>query len=118
MTAEEICANAAIIIMAGSETTATLLSGLVFRLLKDPPILEKLMKEVRSAFQSESEMTFAEEAKLPYLQACIDEGLRIYPPIPSVIPRMTPPGGEVISGFNIPENVCFIILGMLWEVMY
>jgi cytochrome P450 len=108
MTFDEICANSAILIMAGSETTATLTSGLVFRLLRNPPILEKLTQEIRSAFENESEMSFAAEAKLPYLQACIEEALRIYPPVPSAVPRMTQPQGDLISGLAIPGGVSFL----------
>ena len=102
---EEVCSNSATLIMAGSETTATLMSGLLFHLLKNPPILENLKQEIRSSFESESEMTFVAEAKLPYLRACIDEALRIYPPVPSSIPRMTQPEGDIISGLAVPGNV-------------
>jgi cytochrome P450 len=105
MTFEEICSNSAVLIMAGSETTATLMSGLLFRLLKNPLIFENLKQEIRSSFENESEMTFAAEAKLPYLQACIDEALRIYPPLPSSVPRMTQPEGDMISGLAVPGNV-------------
>jgi cytochrome P450 len=105
MNFEEICANSAILIMAGSETTATLLSGLIFKLLKSPQALQTLTEEVRASFQSKEDMTFAAEAKLPYVQACIDEGLRIYPPVPSIVARMTQPEGDVINGFAVPGNV-------------
>ena len=105
MSFEEITANGEVIIIGGSETTATLMSGLVFHLLKSPHILEKLNKEVRDAFQSPSQMTFAAEAKLRYLQACLDEALRIYPPVPSMLSRLTEPEGNVISGHFVPGNV-------------
>lgn len=99
---DEIIANAGLFIVAGSETSATLLSGLFFYLLKNPEYLSKLKDEVRSSFNSAGDMTFTKEAKLPYLQACIEEALRIYPPVPVDLPRRTPPEGAIINGQLIP----------------
>lgn len=42
---------------------------------------------------------------LPYLQACIREGLRIFPPITALRERVTPPEGDVINGHHIPGGV-------------
>lgn len=53
-------------IIAGSETTATLLTGAVFLLLKNPKALQKLKDEIRSAFQSEDQITFSSVEHLPY----------------------------------------------------
>lgn len=103
---EEIISNAGLFIIAGSETSATLLSGMFFHLLKNPDYMAKLKKEVRSSFTSTEDMTFASQTKLPYLQACIEEALRIYPPVPADLPRVTPPEGAIINGEVIPGNVC------------
>ncbi len=91
--------------MAGSETSATLLGGLFFHLLTHRPILEKVTAEVLHAFKSPKEMTLAAETKLPYLQACIEEALRIYPPAPLDLLRKTPPAGAMIAGHFVPGNV-------------
>jgi cytochrome P450 len=39
---------------------------------------------------------------LPYLQACILEGLRFGPPLTGILPKQTPPEGDVIDGKFIP----------------
>ncbi len=104
---EEINANAGLFIVAGSETSATLLSGMVFYLLKNPVYLYKLKDEILSSFRSTEDMTFANEVKLPYLQACIEEALRVYPPVPEELLRLTPPEGAIINGELIPGNVRF-----------
>jgi cytochrome P450 len=97
--------NARILLIGGSETSATLLSGLIFHLLQTPQVLENLQREIRQAFTSPSEMTFSAETKLPYMQACIEEALRIYPPLAGTLPRWTPPSGATIDGLFIPGNV-------------
>lgn len=53
--------------------------------------------------------------KLPYLQACIREGLRIFPPITYLRERVTPPTGDTLNGFVLPGgvNVGFNLPGLL-----
>ncbi|KFA70077.1 Atr14 [Stachybotrys chlorohalonatus IBT 40285] len=54
---DRVLENAAAITMAGSETTASQLSGLTALLLQNPNCLERLKKEVRSAFKSDKDIT-------------------------------------------------------------
>lgn len=100
----EILNMANLLIIAGSETTATLLSGATFHLLKHPAAMEKLVNEIRTSFPDPAEMTFASLSKLKYLHACIQEGFRMYPPVPILLPRKTVQS-TVINGYFIPENV-------------
>lgn len=72
----EMAAHSNALIVAGSETTATILSGLFYYLLTCPAVYAKLKEEVRSRF-SRSEEVNARAATLPYLTATIDESLRI-----------------------------------------
>ncbi|KAK3166971.1 hypothetical protein OEA41_010096 [Lepraria neglecta] len=55
MADDELKKNAAILIVAGSETTATLLAGLTWLVLHNADIHSKLQIEVRSAFTSQEE---------------------------------------------------------------
>jgi len=68
------------ITLAGSETTATSLCGTVYYLLKNPGTLEKLAKEIRTAFSTEDEINIENTHKLIYEHAVIEESLRIFPP--------------------------------------
>lgn len=76
----EIVSNVQIFIMAGSETTATLLSGLIYWLLRTPRALQRATTEVRNAFENPdiSIATSSDPRLLPYTLACIEEALRIY----------------------------------------
>ena len=94
----------ATLIIAGSETTATLMSGLTYYLLRDTGRLAKVTTEVRSAFSSPQEIDFVSVNKLPYLLACLDEALRIYPPVPDTFPRNTGSGEEMICGKMVPPE--------------
>ena len=98
-------ANSSTLIIAGSETTATLLSGLTYLLLTNPDALSKLTSEVRSTFVEDKEIDINSVSRLTYLQACIEEALRMYPPVPVGMPRVVPPSGASISGHYIPGNV-------------
>ncbi|KAK0724599.1 putative cytochrome P450 monooxygenase [Lasiosphaeris hirsuta] len=103
---ERLNINASTFIIAGSETTATLLSGLTYLLLKNPEALKQLTEEIRSAFSSEEEITLTSVSKLEYTMACINEGLRCYPPVPIGMPRIVPKGrgGVKIAGKFVPDN--------------
>lgn len=43
--------------------------------------------------------------ELPYLQACIREGLRWLSPIAGMLPKKTPPEGVTIEGYFVPGGV-------------
>jgi cytochrome P450 len=98
----EMYSNAALFMLAGTETTATELSGLTYFLLKNPAKLERLQNEIRTAFSSLKDMHMTELAQLPYLNACLEEGLRIYPPVSGGLPRTTPGDGAKIAGRWVP----------------
>ncbi|ODM18784.1 hypothetical protein SI65_05401 [Aspergillus cristatus] len=105
ITDQEIEANANVLIIGGSETTATLLSGITYWLLRTPDAMRKVTEEVRSIMKTEREITFHNTANLPYMLACLNEALRIYPPVASGLQRMTiPPGLTQISGYQIPPG--------------
>ncbi|DAA75509.1 TPA_exp: putative Cytochrome P450 monooxygenase [Trichophyton benhamiae CBS 112371] len=83
----EIYATFMVMTTAGSETTATTLSGTMNHLVSQPETLAKLTKEVRSAFQSESDMTLDALQDLP------------------VVPR----GGDTVCGTWLPEGTAVSI---------
>ena len=108
MSLEEVESTFSILIIAGSETTGTTLCGITNELVQNPEELRKLVKEVRSAFISESEMTFEALRNLPFLNAVIHEGLRLCNPIPAGLPRIVPQGGGTVCGYFLPENVSLL----------
>ncbi|KAF3763603.1 cytochrome P450 [Cryphonectria parasitica EP155] len=102
MPRQDIDSHAGLLIVAGSETTATLLSGATYLLASHPEALAKLTREVRSAFTSEDQITVASAGQLTYMLACLDEAFRMYPPVPTGLPRIVAPGGRMICGEFMP----------------
>ena len=75
-------------------------------ILTNPTIYQKLQSEIDTALSSgqvSSPVTDAEARQLPYLQACIREGLRIWPPIPGLNPRVAAVDTE-LCGVPIPAG--------------
>lgn len=106
MSRPEMYSNANIFMIAGTETTATLLSGLTWHLLARPDKLQRLVREIRGSFETEEDITIDRLQALPYLNACLEEGLRMYPPVAQHLPRVTPPGPPtMIDGNEVPAGV-------------
>ena len=107
MSLGEIHATFNTVIIAGSETTATVLSGITNYLVRDSTVLQKLVDEIRGSFSKEEDLTLAALQQLPYLNATVEEGLRLCPPVPAGLPRLVPHGGDTVCGHWLPEYVCF-----------
>ncbi|GKU05128.1 unnamed protein product [Fusarium langsethiae] len=104
MSRPEIIENSSLLIVAGSETTATLLSGVTYQLLTNREKYDKLVNEIRSSFSTEDEITATRVDQQKYLLAVLSEGLRMYPPVPGALARITPKGGAFVEGYWMPEN--------------
>jgi cytochrome P450 len=70
-------------------------------LMRTPHAYKKLTAEVR-AFEKVDEMTFLKLQELPYMNACLEEGMRIFPSIPTGLTRTVPKGGDSVAGEWIP----------------
>jgi cytochrome P450 len=103
MSREEIHGNSSVLIIAGSETTATALSGITYYLGKHPSLMQTVVNEVRSKFSTEEELTMDTTTDLPYMRACIEESLRLFPPVPISPPRLSP--GGFVGGYYLPRHV-------------
>ena len=106
MPIQELYANSTLIVLAGSESTASGLAGITFHLLKSPEALKKARDEIHNAFTTEDDIGPERVKRLPYLAAIVSEGLRMYPPFPEGLPRLTPRQGAQISGQWVPGGVC------------
>lgn len=90
---------------AGSETTATVLTGTLNYLVNNADKLEALNREICQRFQSQDQITLDALRELDYLNACLNEGLRLCVPVPWMLPRLVPQGGATVCGHRLPGGV-------------
>jgi tryprostatin B 6-hydroxylase len=89
-----------------SDTTATSLTAIVYELARHPDEVSKLRSELAPIpVESNGEYLHDNIAKLPHLNAFINETFRLHPPIPAAIPRKTPPEGIVVRDVRIPGGM-------------
>lgn len=87
----------------------------MFYLCRNPQTLETLKKEIRSTFANKEQIVGGKElSDCRYLKACIDEAMRLAPPVPGLLPReVTAKEGIEIDGVYIPEGVRALLLSPL-----
>ncbi|XP_058975142.1 probable cytochrome P450 28d1 isoform X2 [Musca domestica] len=64
----------------GLDTTATVISHCLLMLALEPLCQDKLFQEVCRSADNKGDLPFTTLNEMPYLDACIHESLRIYPP--------------------------------------
>jgi cytochrome P450 len=104
----EIVAEISIMMNAGSATTAIAMTNVLYQLLKHPLIMKKLIEELDAALEdddSEDVVSYDKVKHLPYMKACLDESLRLFPPTPQGLPREVPSEGIFILDEFIPAGV-------------
>jgi cytochrome P450 len=88
-----------------SDTTASALVGMFYFLTSHPIVYKKLQCTLDAVFPSgDAEYANLAASYVPYLDAVINETLRLQPPVPVGPPRETPPEGITVDGVYIPGN--------------
>lgn len=105
-TPEQVQENANLLILAGSETTATALSFATYLLCTHPEVMQKLRSEIDDRFSDESQIDIASVQNLKYMMAVLDESMRLFPPAAVLEPRVAPPEGTRVLGEYVPGWVC------------
>ncbi|KAK2029101.1 cytochrome P450 [Colletotrichum zoysiae] len=117
LTREKLTQEVYVETIAGSDTTATAIRMILLSLLSNPPAFAALRAEIDSAITKRiisSPIKDSESRYMPYLQAVIREGLRLYPPSTGIVSKEVPVGGDVVHGLRLPagtqlgENICSI----------
>jgi len=97
--------QAMLLVIAGSGPTAPALAATLRHLAERPDLQQQLRDELRAIDFQVGAKNHAQLAKCEMFNACIDEALRLHPPIRSGPERMTPPEGLQVGDVYIPGNI-------------
>ncbi|KAG6839759.1 hypothetical protein C0991_011914 [Blastosporella zonata] len=106
MSREELTAEALTLLIAGSDTTSNSTCAIIYPLATHPATQHKLQAELDAELGSEDLLaaTADQVKRLPFLDACINEGLRVHSTSALGLPRVIPAGGLTVSGIQFPEG--------------
>jgi cytochrome P450 family 6 len=98
MTFSEMAAQAFVFFLAAFETSSTVMSFCLYELAKNQEIQRKVQKEIDTVMQKhDGEITYDNIGDMKYLENCMDEAMRKYPPVPVLI-------RSCIKDYKIPET--------------
>lgn len=100
---EEATSQAFTFLLAGYETTASALAFTVYSLAKHPEKTARLLQEVDSLGSANREVYPADLVQMPYLEACLKEAMRLYPPGVFTV-RQPLTEDFTIKGYTIPKG--------------
>ncbi|KAK3936975.1 pisatin demethylase [Diplogelasinospora grovesii] len=108
LTLEEAGSETLMQILAGSDTTATAVRATTLHIMTSPRVVNRLHAELDKAgvFGRPLDRIIgdAEARSLPYVQAIVKEGLRIFPPVVGLMSKVVPKGGDTFKGVYLPEG--------------
>lgn len=90
--------------LAGSDTTATAIRATLLHIICNARVLNKLRAEMERARPTWPVISDAEARAMPYLQATIKEGLRMFPPVAGLMAKEVPRGGDTFKGVYLPAG--------------
>nr|BAL05078.1 cytochrome P450 [Phanerodontia chrysosporium] len=104
---EVVTSDGALALVAGSDTTSSVLSNLFYCLLRDPVSYKRLQEEVDKFYPpGENSLDPRHINNMPFLEAVINEAMRLYPVVPSGSQRSPEigKGGRAVGPYYIPEG--------------
>ncbi|KAF2455557.1 cytochrome P450 [Lineolata rhizophorae] len=107
----ELYADVPILLLGGSETSATVLTACIHYLCKNPRVQTKLRDELLASVPSKEDITLQNVAKIDYMTAVLWETMRIFVAVPGYLPRVSPKGGAYVAGNFVPENMTVSTFG-------
>lgn len=95
--------------VAGTDSVATAIRMSILYLTSNPRAYRTLLAELDKAkadglISSETPIQMAQAKQLPYLQAVVREGLRIYPGGTPLVFKEVPVAGDTVAGYKLPAG--------------
>lgn len=104
-TADRLTQEARVLVGAGIETTGSTLDRIVFGVLSHSRIHQRLKTELTEAASDETDLTlFGSLKSLPYLNAVINEGLRLAFAVSGRLARVDPRRHHIYNNYALPPG--------------
>ncbi|KAJ7330389.1 benzoate para-hydroxylase [Mycena albidolilacea] len=100
----ELTSEAVTLLIAGSDTTSNSIAVTLHFIATNPRVYTKLMELLLEASSGQNELSYEQAKDVPYLQATINEGLRLHSTTAIGLHRSAPSGGLVVCGHFFPEG--------------
>jgi len=95
---QELAAQAFVFFLAGFETSSTTLTFCFYELVTNPEIQDKLRQEINEVLEKHNgKITYEALLDMTYMEKCVNETLRKYPPVP-ILSR------ECTKTYQIPNS--------------
>ncbi|KAF7231621.1 cytochrome P450 17A2 isoform X1 [Nothobranchius furzeri] len=113
ITDDHILMTAAEAFGAGVETTSTTLLWILAYLLHHPEVQERVQRELDEQVGAERPVSVSDRGRLPYLDCVINEGMRIRPVSPVLIPH-TAMTHSSIGGYAVSRGTRVLV--NMWSI--
>ncbi|XP_057850226.1 cytochrome P450 750A1 [Cryptomeria japonica] len=108
ITTENIKAIVFDLFAAGVETSSTMLEWAMSLIIQNPSVAKKLREEIEGVVDRERAVKSSDVESMEYLRCVVKETLRLYPPVPLLLPHKSTQA-STIDGYFIPENSRLIV---------
>ncbi|XP_029381920.1 cytochrome P450 17A2 [Echeneis naucrates] len=113
ITDDHVLMTAAEAFGAGVETTSTTLLWILAYLLHHPEVQDRVQKELDDCVGSERPVCLSDRSRLPYLDCVINEGMRIRPVSPILIPHIAMTHSS-IGGHSVSQGTRVLV--NMWSI--
>ncbi|CAI0421305.1 unnamed protein product [Linum tenue] len=97
-----------IMLVAGTETSSTTMEWAMSLLLNNPESMSRLVSEIEQTAGTDRLLDETDLPNLNYLHNVIDETLRLYPPVPLLIPHESSQETRV-CGYTVPKGAMLLV---------
>lgn len=104
---QQIADNVLVQLLAGSDTTVSILRTSFVHIISNAKIYQRLQAECDEASKDvplAEIISYNRATQIPYLDACIKEALRYHPAATGSLPRVVPKGGDYYNGKFLPAG--------------
>jgi len=104
----DVAGNVLTMLLAGEDTTANTLAWMIYLLSRHPAALERARDEVRAVLGGAALPSREQLDRLPYIEACMSETMRVKPVAPLIISQAA--RDSVVAGIRVPQGQLVVTL--------